>query len=144
MSNIPEEIYLKIIYKAVLSELLDNTSIRSRKKDMLYSLLYNTHCSGCGKYNLVCLRGYVGEYCSKRCWNYFHNDANSYYDESRAYNLDYIYENYKYVLDDIDSVSTSSKTISKYHRSYYNSLSPSGKVWPMCNRPCYNQCILNV
>jgi hypothetical protein len=143
MSNLPEEIYTRIIYNAVLSELIDITVVRTKKKDMLYSLLYNTHCSGCGRYNLVCLRGYVGQYCNKGCWNYFHNDTNSDYDEDRAYNLDYIYEKYKHILDDIDSVSTQSRAISKRHRAYYNSLSPSGKVWPMCNKPCYNECVMN-
>ncbi len=143
MTKLPEEIYTRIIYDAVLSEMIDIIILRSKKKNMLYSLLYNTHCSGCGRYNLVCLRGYVGQYCTKRCWKYFHDDAESGYDTDRAHNLDYIYHKYKDILDDIDSVSKQSKAISKRHRAYRDSFSPSGKVWPMCNKPCYNECILN-
>lgn len=143
MSNLPE-LYLQTIYKSVLSELIEKTAARNRKNDMLYSLLYNTHCAGCGRYNLVCLRGYVRQYCNKRCWKWFHDDADSGYDTDRAHNLDYIYQKYKYVLNDINSVSTMSNAISKRHRPYYDSLSPSGKVWPMCNKPCFNECILSV
>lgn len=141
LPTLPEEIYLRIIYRAILLQILDIGKLRENKKKVMYSLLYNTHCAGCGRYNLVSLRGYVRQYCNKNCWKYFHDDADSGYDEDRAHNLDYIYEKYRYILYDIDKVSTISHAMSKRHRSYYDSLSPSGKVWPMVNKPCYNECI---
>ncbi len=143
LPTLPLEISLRIIYQVVLSELLDIGKIRENKKKVLYSLLYNTHCAGCGRYNMVSLRGYVRQYCTKNCWKYFHDDEDSGYDEDRAHNLDYIYEKYRYILDDIENVSTLSLAISRRHRGYYDSLSPSGKVWPMVNKPCYNELIVS-
>lgn len=139
--TLPSEIYLRIIYQAVLLELMDVGKMRENMNNTLYSLLCNTHCLGCGNYNLVSLRGYVGQYCTKNCWKYFHDDADSGYDTDRAHNLDYIYEKYRYILNDIDKVSTFSHAISKRHRPYRDSISPSGKVWPMVNKPCYNEII---
>jgi len=141
---LPSELQFRIIYQAVLLEILDVGKIRENKKNLLFSLLYNTHCFGCGRYNLVSLRGYVGQYCSKHCWKYFHDDKDSGYDTERAHNLDYIYEKYIYILKDIDKVSTFSNAISKRHRPYHDSTSPSGKVWPMVRKPCYNELICGI
>jgi len=142
---LPEEIYLRVIYQAILLELLDISKFRENKRNLLYSLLYNTHCAGCGTHNLVSLRGYVGRYCNKLCWRNFNDDdENSVHDENRTYNLDYIYEKYRYILNDIDEVSTYSNAISRRHRPYYNHLSPSGKVWPMMNKACYNEVICGI
>jgi hypothetical protein len=140
---LPENVYLKIIYDATLCELLDYIKVKNNKKKVEYSLLINTHCKGCSAKNLVSLRGYVGQYCSKRCWKLFDDPYNSDFDEDRVYNHYDIYDKYYYILDDIDNVEIGCRAISKYHRSYYNGLSPSGKVWPMQNKPCYNECILN-
>jgi hypothetical protein len=142
---LPENIVVSIIKKATLRELLEYFSLKKLKKlkqKMIVSMLYNTHCAGCGRHNLVSLRGYVGEYCDKRCWRYFHDTEDSGYDTDDAHNLDYIWEKYEHILDENESFDTKSRAISKRHRSYYDQCSPSGKVWPMINRPCYNEIIL--
>jgi hypothetical protein len=145
-TKLPENIELSIIKNATLSDLSDHLHLRKQKQKLLVSILYNTHCTGCGHYNLVSLRGYVGQYCDKRCWRYFDDTEDSGYDTERAHNLDYIFEKYDYILDGndkFDKFDTISLAISKRHRPYYNQLSPSGKVWPMLNKPCYNEVILN-
>jgi hypothetical protein len=139
---LPENIVFSIIKDAMLLELLDYLLLRKQKQKMLVSMLYNTHCAGCGRYNLVSLRGYVRQYCTKRCWRYFHDSEDSGYDTDRAHNLDYIWEKYQYILYENESFDTISLAISKRHRPYFDANSPSGKVWPMINRPCYNEIIL--
>lgn len=134
---------LRIIYQNVLSELSDIINVKRNKQKLNYSLLINTRCKGCSRHFLVSLRGYVRLYCNKSCWKWNDDTEDSGYDEDNTYNYDDIYDKYYYILDDIDDIDISSKAISKRHRSYYDGLSPSGKVWPMLNKPCYNLCILN-
>ena len=136
---LPENIQVRIIHDAVLSDLQKHIEIRQNKQKVLFSLMINTHCAGCGYAYNVCLRGYTGEYCAKRCWKMFHNQEDSDYEESRNFNLEYIYVKYDY----LDNVNVSSKALSKYHRSYRDSNSITGKVWPMINKPCNNWCIHN-
>ena len=135
-------LFEKSIRKAILTELLEYFRLKKLKQKMLVSILYNTHCAGCGGYNLVSLRGYVRQYCTKRCWRYFDDIEDSGYDTDRAHNLDYIQEKYEHILDENETFDIKSLAISKRHRSYYDECSPSGKVWPMLNRPCYNEIIL--
>jgi len=137
---LPENIWNKIVYDATISELVDILKVRNNKKKLLFSLLINTHCSGCGRFNIVCLNGYCGQYCSKRCWKIFHDEEDSGYDEDISFNLRPFYEKYYYL--DIDNIDISTNAISKYHKSYYDTYSKTGKVWPMINKPCYNECIL--
>lgn len=140
---LPENIYLKIIYDATLLELLEHITVRNNKKKVEYSLLINTHCKGCGKKGLICLQGYVGFYCNKRCWKLFDDTTSLDYHEDNAYNYYDIFEKYYYILDDICNINTTSEAVTKYHRQFYDSFSLSGKIWPMINKPCYNECILN-
>jgi hypothetical protein len=130
---------VKEVIKSVLKDILEIGKIRNQKQNLYYSLLCNTHCDGCGQYNLVSLRGYVRKYCNKTCWYTYDDDTVHGYDEKRKNG---IYQKYKYILHDIEKVDNSSLAISQYHRPYYDHNSPSGKVWPMINKPCYNECIL--
>lgn len=132
--GVPEE-----RYERVLSELQDVLRCRLNKQKTLFSLMINTHCSGCGRHYLVSLRGYCGEYCRKRCWK-DHDRFDSGYDEDEAFRLKPIYIKYQHLGDD---VNLRSRAISKYHRDYCNKNSVSGFVWPMINKACYNACILN-
>ena len=132
--GVPEE-----RYDRVLSELQVVLRYRLNKQKTLFSLMINTHCSGCGRHYLVSLRGYCGEYCRKRCWKDFHDGFDSGYDEDEAFRLEPIYIKYQH----LDDVNLRSRAISKYHRDYRNKNSVSGFVWPMINKPCYNACILN-
>ncbi len=130
---------MKEVIKSLLKDILEIGKIRNQKQNLHYSLLCNTHCDGCGQYNLVSLRGYVRKYCDKKCWWYTYIIEDDNFQEIRKNG---IYQKYKYILHDIDSVNNSSCAISQYHRPYYEHNSPSGKVWPMINKPCYNECIL--
>ncbi len=123
----------------VLPQLHDVLRYRLNKQKTLFSLMINTHCSGCGRHYLVSLRGYSGEYCRKSCWKDFHYEYDSGYDEDEAFRLEPIYTKYQH-LDDVD---LRSRAISRYHRNYRNKNSVSGFVWPMIDKPCYNACILN-
>lgn len=139
LDTIPDNIRVQIFHDATLSELQDKLRYRLNKQKTLFSLMINTHCSGCGRYYLVSLRGYCGEYCRKSCWKHFHNEYDSGYDEEQAFRLEPIYTKYQH----LDEVNLKSRAISKYHRNYHNKNSVTGFVWSMINKPCYNICILN-
>ena len=91
-------------YNLVLSELKKKLYFIENKRKVLFSLLINTHCAGCGRHNYVCFWGYCGEYCSKRCWIDFHDEYNSDYDEEDSLRLWWIYDKYKF----LDSVNLKS------------------------------------
>lgn len=124
----------------IVSELNDILKIRLNKRKLLFSLMVNTHCAGCGNYFKVSLLGYTSQYCKKRCWKLFHDQNDSGYDEKTNFNLYPIYIDY---MDVCDLTNINSKAISKRHRSYYDDLSKTGRVWPMIRKDCNNLCILN-
>jgi hypothetical protein len=66
---------VKEVIKSVLKDILEIGKICSQKQNLYYSLLCNTHCDGCGQYNLVSLRGYVRKYCNKTCWYTYDDDT---------------------------------------------------------------------
>jgi len=90
---------------SMINELERTLKFRENKRKLLFSLLVNTHCSGCGKINHVCFWGYCGQYCDKGCWKRFHNDCDSAYDEEDGFRLWWIYEKYK----DIENIDLTSK-----------------------------------
>ena len=98
---------VKLSTEKVLDELKKILEFRENKRKLMFSLLVNTHCSGCGKINYVCFWGYSGEYCDKGCWKTFHNDWDSAYDEDEGFRLWWIYEMYK----DLDNVNLRSNAI---------------------------------
>ncbi len=100
----------------VLDELKKTLKLRENKRRLLFSLLVNTHCSGCGKINYVCFWGYAGEYCDKGCWKTFHNDFDSAYDEDEGFRLWWIYEIYK----DLDDVNLRSNAIRWRRKNPYD------------------------
>lgn len=130
--KLPETIYLRIIKEAVLNELKKTSKEKSiwkiNKEKMLFSLLKNTRCTGCGTNKNVCLNGYCNEYCDKLCW--IHNRLNN-YDEHPLENL---YNKYEH----LENYDLSSKAYSTYNHK------ENHKVWPMIkNRVCDNWCINN-
>ena len=131
---IPEEIEVRIIRKAVHYDLEDKLKLRNNKEKMLFSLLINTHCAGCGNKNKVCLTGYVSRYCTKRCWKFSFDFENDIDNDSQSI-ID-IYEKYYHIQEDTD---TTTKAYSLYH------LSRCGKItWPMIrSKLCDNWCINN-
>jgi hypothetical protein len=100
----------------MINELKEKLRARENKRKLLFSLLVNTHCAGCGKINYVCFWGYCGEYCDKGCWKYFHDDWNSAYDEEESFRLWWIYEKYK----DLDNVNLRSNARRWRTKNPYN------------------------
>lgn len=100
----------------MINELKEKLRTRENKRKLLFSLLVNTHCAGCGKINYVCFWGYCGEYCDKGCWKYFHDDWNSAYDEEESFRLWWIYEKYK----DLDNVNLRSNARRWRTKNPYN------------------------
>jgi hypothetical protein len=98
------------------------TDIKDLYNLVLQDIIAATHCVGCGEYSIVCLRGYVGEYCCKGCWRYSYEEC-----------------------EDYDACSLVSLANSKYHDQYHRSISESHSYWPMreVDVPCYNECILS-
>jgi len=110
--------YSSLISKIImLKELKEKLKIRENKRKVLFSLLVNTHCTGCGRHNFVCFWGYCGEYCDKGCWKRFHDDRNSAYDEDDNFRLWWIYEKYK-DLENINLKSYARIWKKKYNRKY--------------------------
>ena len=109
---LPFELEINIIRKAINLELKERLNLRNNKEKMLFSLLINTHCHGCGRKNKVSLTGYLGSYCNKVCWKWFKDDTQSGYDENYSNRLWYIYEKYSH----IEKINLSCKTLSLYHR----------------------------
>lgn len=102
-------VYSSLISRSImLHELKQKLQMRENKRKVLFSLLINTHCAGCGRFNYVCFWGYCGEYCNKGCWKHFHNTYNSSYDEDDSWRLWWIYETYK-DLDNVNLISYARK-----------------------------------
>lgn len=92
--------YLLKLYKITK----EKQRIKENKRKLIFSLLINTHCSGCGRYYYVCFWGYGGKYCSKNCWKRYDNPDDSAYEDNHI--LDWIYDQYldlRYSWDDLGS-----------------------------------------
>ena len=99
-------VYSSLISRTIiLHELKQKLQTRENKRKVLFSLLINTHCAGCGRFNYVCFWGYCGEYCAKGCWKRFHDTWDSVYDEEDSCRLWWIYEKY----NDLENVNLTSK-----------------------------------
>jgi hypothetical protein len=132
---------------------------------VLQDLLRVTHCHGCGYKKNVCLLGYVGEYCGKRCYEasqlyrddyeydsetgettFFLNETPYYdyqsrdYDEENTDRLPHSAIHCGWCDDDILRISNAN---SRYHHRWRTSQNPNGYYWPMGSYriPCYNECI---
>ena len=97
---------------------------------VMRDLVIATHCHSCGGAGVICLRGYTGTHCSKRCWKI----------------------NEFELLDDFVCLFGGCKICdggfvslaqSMWHRPLANSQSSSGACWPMMGMfaPCTNECI---
>jgi len=115
-------------------------------RTVLEDLVRVTHCHGCGRKRNVCLFGYVGKYCGKRC----------YYDYTLC-DGEYDTHSEDYDVEDTERLPHSaifcgwcdedngcvSRANSNYHHTYRCGENPSGVYWPMGDhrRPCDNTCI---
>lgn len=132
--HLENRINLKLLY----NELCIVLERRNAKQRMLFSLLINTQCSGCGKKNKVCLNGYVNKYCNRGCWRVTETDSG--YESNNDFYPQYEVHMKYYYLKCYDKIDLSSKAYSTYHRSreYY------GLSWPMIKtKKCFNWCIIN-
>lgn len=134
---------------------------------VLKDLLRVTHCHGCGYKKNVCLLGYVGMYCRKRCYEASHLYRDDYeYDSDTGETTIFLNENpyYDYESRDYDEEDTDrlphsaipcgwckedvrclSRANSNYHHRWRKDKSPNGYYWPMGSYriACNNECIRN-
>ena len=104
-------------------------------RELLEDIVLVTRCHGCGRKKNVCFSGYVGRFCSKRCWKKYESAYESGGEEEdvrdHPVTCKWCYTN-----------KCASYAVSTYHRDYHNSRSSTGYVWPMRSRSsCDNECI---
>ena len=117
---------------SVLDHILSfNPEHRDLWAEVMNDLKLATHCHSCGASGAICLRGYVGQHCSKQCWKWNELSADDEFD----------------CLNGPDCKTCAgvfvSRANSRWHRAYHDSGSPTGACWPMgdTRRPCANECV---
>jgi hypothetical protein len=105
--------------------------------EVLSDLILATHCHACGIAMPVCLIGYVGAYCVKKCWKY-----GEFYPILDGKEFKCPFGGCKNCGGD-DCIGGVSYANSKYHLAWDNSRSPTGVCWRMgdTHKPCNNLCI---
>ena len=80
-----EHVITKIIWELISREIREIVEVKMRHKNVMFALLVNSHCCGCGKligftrknkkygfnFQMWDLNGYFhGKYCKKSCWRF--------------------------------------------------------------------------